>query len=225
MCAFSPSRPLFYRGAIPMGGMVLVGDVRRFREFASFIVRTFISAHHIADIAGGHGDLAYWLHELGRHAVIIDPREATFSRRRIHHALRKQAVRSGRLVSIERQRVLIEDVGLSEFDLIVALHPDEATEPALRAAVAHGIDFAIVPCCVFPLDGVRRTQEEWLHYLASLAPGVQVSKLPIAGANVVLWKRWKDPGVNDDSHTTGRDKPKKGEPDHGIEHRPEERVI
>lgn len=80
-----------------------MGDVRRFREFARFIAEVFSTAYHVADIAGGHGDLALWLREMGKDAVIIDPRRATFSRR-IHRALRKEAVRTGKLVRIERQR-------------------------------------------------------------------------------------------------------------------------
>jgi hypothetical protein len=90
---------------------------------------------------------------------------------------------------LNRWQQPVEAVDLSNFDLLVALHPDQATEPALRAAIAHGLDFAIVPCCVFPLDGVKRSRECWLTYLASLAPETQVTTLPIAGANVVLWRR------------------------------------
>jgi hypothetical protein len=66
---------------------------------------------------------------------------------------------------------------------------DEATEPALRQALDDGMDFAIVPCCVFPMDGVKRSQDEWPLYLASLAPGIETTALPIVGGNTVLWRR------------------------------------
>ena len=101
-------------------------------------------------------------------------------------------MRTGKVTQIERRCVSIETVDLREFDLVVALHPDQGTEPALRSALAYGIDFAIVPCCVFPLDGIKRSQTEWLHYLASLAPDIHAGELPITGANVVLWKRSHD---------------------------------
>ena len=78
---------------------------------------------------------------------------------------------------------------MGAFDLVVALHPDEATEPTLRAALSSGTDFAIVPCCVFPLDGVKRSRQAWVSYLASLAPDIQTTKLAISGANTVLWRK------------------------------------
>lgn len=36
------------------------------------------------------------------------------------------------------------------FSLVVAVHPDQATDPALEYALEAGAAFAIVPCCVFP---------------------------------------------------------------------------
>jgi hypothetical protein len=141
----------------------------------------------VADVAGGHGELSFWLHEFGKRPVIIDPRDATFPRW-IHRKLRKRAIGSGRLTQIERWQNLVEDVDLSSFDLVVALHPDEATEPALRAAIAYNLSFAIVPCCVHPLDGIKRSSREWLDYLACVTSDIQIAKLPISGANVVLWR-------------------------------------
>jgi hypothetical protein len=105
--------------------------------------------------------------------VIGEPRASTFPRW-VHRTLRKRAVRDGRPTTIERVPRRVEDVDLSTFDLIVALHPDEATEPTPRAAVAYGVDFAIVPCCVFPLDCIKRSRDEWLTYLAALAPGARM---------------------------------------------------
>lgn len=194
MYAFPPSRLFSLQGSIPSRqGVVLMGDGRRFKEFAAFIEQTFPEAYNIVDVAGGHGDLAFCLHGLGKRPVIVDPREARFSGR-IRRALRKEAIRTGKVVQMERRCTRVQNVDLREFDLIVALHPDEATEPVLRSAIAHGIDFAVVPCCVFPLDGTKRSQAEWLRYLASLEPGIVQTELPIVGANVVLWKRSHDSG-------------------------------
>jgi len=165
-----------------------MGDPRRFEVFARFIRNTFPAAATVADVAGGHGELAFWLAELGMRPTIIDPRRATFPRW-IHRTLRKRALRGGQRVDIERVRAPVEEVDLRRFDLVAALHPDAATEPAVRAAMAQGVDFAVVPCCVFPLDGVKRSREEWQAYLRSLAPGARVSALPIGGANEVLWWR------------------------------------
>jgi hypothetical protein len=165
-----------------------MGDRHRFREFASFIHRTFPDAKPVADVAGGHGELACWLDERGKEPVIIEPREAAFPRW-VQRTLRTRAARTGHLASKARLRTHVPAVDLRTFDLIVALHPDAATEPTLRAAVAHSIDIALVPCCVFPLDGIKRSMSAWLTYLAALAPDVHIAALPIVGANVVLGRR------------------------------------
>jgi hypothetical protein len=170
-----------------------MGDPRRFEVFARFLRTTFPTATTVADVAGGHGELAFWLAELGLRPTIVDPRPAAFPRW-IQRILRKRAVRGGtggRPAGIDRLLARVDDVGLRAFDLVAALHPDAATEPAVRAAVAQGIDFAVVPCCVFPLDGVRRSRAAWLTHLESLAPGARVGELPIEGANGVLW--WRAP--------------------------------
>ena len=165
-----------------------MGDKRRFHTFAAFICQTFPAAKTIADVAGGHGELAFRLFEHGKQPVIIDPRPTIFPRW-IHQSLRKQTLRTGKRHGIERRQARVEDVDLQVFDLIVALHPDEATEPVIRTAIASCIAFAVVPCCVFPLDGISRSQEEWICYLEHLAPGIERGSLLIAGANSVLW--WK----------------------------------
>jgi hypothetical protein len=42
-----------------------MGDKQRFHIFAKFIHQTFPNALTIADIAGGHGELAFWLQAYG----------------------------------------------------------------------------------------------------------------------------------------------------------------
>ena len=165
-----------------------MGDHSRFRCFAEFIGTTFTQAHCIADVAGGHGELAFWLHELGKKPTIIDPRETTLPRW-IHRILRKKAIREGRLVRIDRLKKSVEEIDLSPFDLAVAMHPDEATEPTLLQAIECHLDFAIVPCCVFPVNKKKSSKEEWILYLASLCSGIRMTRLPISGSNTVLWRK------------------------------------
>jgi hypothetical protein len=103
-----------------------MGDPRRFEVFARFLRTTFSAATTVADVAGGHGELAFWLAELGLRPTIIDPRPATFPRW-VHRTLRKRAVRGGpgsRRVNIERLLAPVEEVDLRRFDLVAALHPD-----------------------------------------------------------------------------------------------------
>ena len=92
------------------------------------------------------------------------------------------------MACIDRLKKSIEEIDLNPFDLVVAMHPDKATEPTLRKAIEHDRDFAIVPCCVYPMDGKRRSSEEWILYLASLGSGIRTTHLPISGANIVLWR-------------------------------------
>jgi hypothetical protein len=93
------------------------------------------------------------------------------------------------VTTVRRVAARVEDISLAGFDLVAALHPHQATEPAIRAALASGLDFAVVPCCVFAADSSRYTREEWLDYLASLAPGIHRDELPITGSRTVLWRR------------------------------------
>ncbi|MCZ6644105.1 MAG: hypothetical protein O7F71_21225 [Gammaproteobacteria bacterium] len=165
-----------------------MGDSRRSRAFAAFVEETFPQTQRIADIAGGSGQLSFWLHELGKEPTIIDPRETRLPSW-LRRKLRKRSLREGRLIQVKRLRRTVEEADLDNFDLLVAMHPDEATEPALRQALDNDMDFAIVPCCVFPMDGLKRSREEWPLYLASLAPGIETADLPIDGANTVLWRR------------------------------------
>lgn len=164
-----------------------VHDRRRFRAFADFIHKTYPHVKTIADVAGGHGNMAYYLHELGYDATIIDSRDAHLPRR-MHRALRKQSVKQGRLIEIPKVVSKVQDIDLRPFELIVGLHPDDATEHAVRAAIRHGKDFAIVPCCVFPIDGVKRSRKNWREYLISLSPDISTARLPIEGDNTVVYR-------------------------------------
>lgn len=164
-----------------------MGEKNRFRRFAEFIGHTFPYRNKVADVAGGHGELAYLLFDLGKEPTIIEPRDATFPRW-IHREIRKRAVREDRFVKIERVRRLVEEANLRRFDLIVAMHPDQATEPAIRAAIEHDLDFAVVPCCPFPLEGRKSFGKEWIRHLASLSPGIRTTRLDFAGPSTCLWR-------------------------------------
>jgi hypothetical protein len=91
--------------------------------------------------------------------------------------------------------VLSEDV-VKNARAIVALHPDEATDAIVDAAVKWQIPFVIVPCCVFfrlfphrqkPNQEPVSTYQDLLEYLMAKHPSIQQTKLPFEGANTVLW--------------------------------------
>jgi hypothetical protein len=98
---------------------------------------------------------------------------------------------------------------------LVALHPDEATDAVVDAAVALRKPFCVVPCCVFSrlfpnrrvldrpclrgnelgadedrvLGGGRpvHTRDDLLEYLSEKHPSIRRATLPFVGANAVLW--------------------------------------
>ncbi|KAF9574844.1 autophagy protein [Mortierella alpina] len=45
---------------------------------------------------------------------------------------------------------------ISEASILIGLHPDQATEPIVRAALKAGKPFAVIPCCVFSRDNLHR---------------------------------------------------------------------
>jgi hypothetical protein len=81
--------------------------------------------------------------------------------------------------------------------VVVALHPDQATDAALDYALERKLPFAIVPCCVFPaLFPERRfgpapgqpvrSYEDLVAYLVERSGG-EVAVLPFVGRNVVVY--------------------------------------
>jgi hypothetical protein len=84
----------------------------------------------------------------------------------------------------------------SDCSVLVGMHPDEATEAIVDAALTLGKPFAIVPCCVmsrvFPdrqcRDGTAvDTYETFVKYLLEKHPSVRSAFLPFAGRNQVLY--------------------------------------
>ena len=82
-------------------------------------------------------------------------------------------------------------------DVLVGMHPDQATEPIVDAALRLNKPFAVVPCCVFPdafperaLDGAPvRSYAQFLDYLRAKDPGIETAYLPFQGRSRVLYKR------------------------------------
>ena len=91
-----------------------------------------------------------------------------------------------------------------DVSIVVGMHPDQATEPIVRAALRAGKPFAVVPCCVFPKSNPHRrlrgkaveSHEHFCEYLVSLgavtgggASGVQrtaISSLAFEGRNIIV---------------------------------------
>jgi hypothetical protein len=89
--------------------------------------------------------------------------------------------------------------------VLVALHPDEATDSVVDAAVAARKPFCVVPCCVFSRlfpnrrvvrgrqgeDGASGrpvcTRADLVDYLCEKHPSIKRATLPFVGSNTILW--------------------------------------
>ena len=139
--------------------------------------------------------------------ICVDPRaqeeDGTGSRLR---TLPKWKAKRRRKLQEERQRRTTPELLPRMFDeqllselgrvvLLVAMHPDQATEDVVEVGLRHGIPFAVVPCCVFAHLDPRRptTYEGFLEHLASKNDGVKRTRLNFRGRDTVLfWKGSSD---------------------------------
>lgn len=165
-----------------------MGDPLRFDVFARFIAHLIPPAvratMRVADIAAGKGALSWALMRQGfRRITPFEP-----------------APRRGGQVT--RLGIAVRDFtpdDAKDFDLVVGMHPDEATDCILAGAAAHGALAVVCPCCVRPrawayagaLGWRSATHAEWHAHLVaqSAARGLalQQGRLAISGANAVLW--------------------------------------
>ena len=109
------------------------GDPRRFEVVAQFIYDRYGgSIQYIADIAGGRGMLCRILRKKYNYdCEVIDPRGWT-------------------LRGVPSRTMELESAMASYYDLIVGLHPDEATRPVAQAALVRPA--VLIPCCNFWSD-------------------------------------------------------------------------
>ena len=91
----------------------------------------------------------------------------------------------------------LDDV-LRRVSIVVAMHPDQATDAAVDFALERNLPFAVVPCCVYAkefskrrlADGSRVTTHAHLvDHLVQKAglTDVRVAELPFPGKNVVVY--------------------------------------
>jgi hypothetical protein len=157
-----------------------MGDRRRFKAFATSIRKNFPPKRfpRVADVAGGRAELQMELRRMGYDAVTYEPRR---KRNRNGANVHRRLFSRG-----ERER----------FDLLVGLHPDEATDVILVEAARRRVPFGICPCCVKPVaikyNGSHEFQD-WVKHLKRQAMMVRFdvteALLPIEGKNLVLYGR------------------------------------
>jgi hypothetical protein len=161
-----------------------MGDERRGPLFAKFIVKQFPKVSFVLDVAGGKGQIARSLANKGIRVHVVDAKPRLEGRQ---HP--KISYQSGFFTSNTTLRQHVKP------DLIVGMHPDEATTEIIEFASKHKLPFAVVPCCVKGKysSGVHG-YIEWIKKLKSLAPGHYLSEyqLKMRGKNLVIYGRVKE---------------------------------
>jgi len=106
------------------------GDETRFKEIADFVnIKFGNSIKYIADVAGGQGALSRILNKKYNYqSEVIDPREY-------------------QIVGINNRKCHYSYQMADYYDLIIGLHPDEATKDVVKSAPKRPI--LIIPCCNF----------------------------------------------------------------------------
>lgn len=127
------------------------GDPERFDVLAAFVADRFPAARYVADVAGGQGMLSRVLRKkYGLEAEVVDPRG---------WALKGVPARS------DYYTAAMADY----YDLIIGLHPDEATRPVVESAAVR--DVLIVPCCNFWDRDVKLGQQDLIDEIMAYHRG------------------------------------------------------
>jgi hypothetical protein len=159
-----------------------MGDARRFNLFGKFIAQTFPVSQYkkVADIAGGKGYLQSNLREYGYDVTTYDQRHG----------------RRNRPGKFQYRYQLFGSNIKESYDLLVGMHPDEATDVIIDEAAKRRVPFAICPCCVKPtiLQSSFRDSHNytnWISHLKELAIKngykVEEKKLRMTGKSLVLY--------------------------------------
>ncbi len=172
---------------------------QRNSEFADFIVKTFdiekLKKGLIIDIAGGKGITTFYLKvKYNLNSLIIDPR-GTFLPKKYQKELNNLNIK------LDEKREFFNKNNCEKFlencVLIIGMHPDEATGDIVEVALKYNINFAVVPCCVFPNKFPERKLKngndvvdyvDIVNWILEKDDKIQVDYLNIEGRNKILYK-------------------------------------
>jgi hypothetical protein len=176
----------------------------RAKVFATWLVETFAlsSGSRVLDVAGGKGDVSIELAQHGVACTVVEPNLRQPAKRRA--AMGAGACAQAAPAVQWREAMFVGDeTDLPAHDLIIGLHPDQATEPIVDAALRTGMPFAVVPCCVFASECPRTLRTEggrdmpvvaygaFVEYLQQKATVAgrfcNLAFLPVRGKNRVLY--------------------------------------
>lgn len=154
-----------------------MGDPRRFQVMADAIEKLWPDREtRYADIAAGKGYLHAALYQLGyRNGTCFDKRIRKARRPYYQYRWFDRHVRQ-------------------DFDVLLGMHPDEATDVIISEAARRGVPFAIVPCCAKPTVttywDAKNDYTAWVAHLRrhadNLGLAVEDHELNISGRSLML---------------------------------------
>ena len=180
---------------------------QRAKVFADWLVSVWgvsrLGRGLVLDIAGGRGDLAFELARRGLTCATVDPRPPKLKRWQVKFRKKHPKVKVPEHYQDYFSSSFLSSLSIppSSVSLVVGLHPDEATEPLVSAALELGIDFCVIPCCVFSGDFPHRrmedgggvsSYEDFCKYLGQKDPRIQEEDLQFEGKNKVLYLKTEE---------------------------------
>jgi hypothetical protein len=185
---------------------------QRAKVFCDWIIDTWgeaaLNTGLILDIAGGRGDLAFELAtRRGLHCAVVDPRPAKLKKWQVKYQKKNPQANIAKYYQdyFNSSFLSSHSIPPSSVQLVVGLHPDEATEPLVAEALSLGLDFCVIPCCVFSSSFPDRrlkdgsspsSYEQFCEYLKEKDDGIQEVDLQFGGKNKVLFRKNGAQGLN-----------------------------
>ena len=154
-----------------------MGDENRAAIFTEFIRKQFPKVQTVCCVADGKGHLARKLANKGFRVIVYEPKP------------RFEGSPHKLICYYKKEFSRDTDV---QADLIVGMHPDEATAEILLSAKRQGKPWAIVPCCIKGVEaiGVPSKFDVWVAKLKKLADyKCQEYVLKMNGKNLCLYSK------------------------------------
>jgi hypothetical protein len=159
-----------------------MGDSRRFEVFSKNVFYKYNPKKfkRLLVVADGNLELSKCFVRYGYSVTVVEPKP------------RLKSVSKTFLTKIKLiKKWFVRDDGFKDSDLIVGMHPDEATIEILAWANKNNKPFCVVPCCI--MGDSRYTvnchkHRDWIERLSRINTGTQKEILNINGKNTMIFK-------------------------------------
>lgn len=153
-------------------GNGIMGDTNRNISFAAFIVKQFPNVKSVLVVADGEGELSK---EIANYGLAVRVIEAKPRMKKSH-------------VNVKYTKGWFTSDTKIDEDLIVGMHPDEATGEILLGAKKQNKSYAVVPCCSVGRYAENIEYTDWIKKLVGIFRCEQYH-LNIKGRNIVLYDK------------------------------------